>query len=409
MKTIAHVLSLIFLTLFFYREEEHVEVTAQPGEGVYALMREFQLSAYSCNFEKFYELNGLQKNAKLIQGKKYLLPIQKRAYNSKSIRTSLGISDYQLALQIQYYNEAMYEAGLREKPFQSDKVLWVPHHLLYCTQADVARESPVPADDPVAKLGGQGKPVNAGKRVFPIFGQAMAYTPLLSTALQGRIFYLISGHGGPDPGAMGKRSGHTLCEDEYAYDVTLRLCRKLVEHGATAYMIVRDPDDGIRQGNLLECDKDELIWGDEKIAESQIPRLRQRTETINALYEQNRKIGLTDQQVIEIHVDSRGHREQVDLFFYYQEGNERSQELAERLHLSIRDKYRRHRSGGGYEGTVSTRGLYTLREVKPPAVYIELGNIRNGFDQQRIVLGSNRGALANWLLEGLLQQSKASR
>jgi N-acetylmuramoyl-L-alanine amidase len=173
MKTIAHVLSLIFLTLFFSREEEHVEVTAQPGEGVYALMREFQLSAYSCNFEKFYELNGLQKNAKLIQGKKYLLPIQKRAYNSKSIRTSLGISDYQLALQIQYYNEAMYEAGLREKPFQSDKVLWVPHHLLYCTQADVARESPVPADDPVAKLGGQGKPVNAGKRVFPIFGQAM--------------------------------------------------------------------------------------------------------------------------------------------------------------------------------------------------------------------------------------------
>jgi N-acetylmuramoyl-L-alanine amidase len=47
--------------------------------------------------------------------------------------------------------------------------------------------------------------------------------------------------------------------------------------------------------------------------------------------------------------------------------------------------------------------------VKPPAVYIELGNIRNGFDQQRIVLGSNRGALANWLLEGLLQQKKASR
>jgi N-acetylmuramoyl-L-alanine amidase len=409
MKIIAHVLSLIFLTLFFSREEEHVEVTAQAGEGIYALLREFQLSAYSCNFKKFYELNGLQKNATLREGKKYALPIQKRPYNGKSIRTSLGISDYQQALRIQYYNEAMHEAGLREKPFLSDKVLWVPHHLLHCAQADVASESPTPAEDPVAKLGSQGKPVNVGKRVFPIFGPEMAYTPLLSNALQGRIFYLISGHGGPDPGAMGKRAGHTLCEDEYAYDVTLRLCRKLVEHGATAYMIVRDPDDGIRQGNLLKCDKDELIWGDAKIAESQIPRLRQRTEIINALYAQNRKIGLTDQQVIEIHVDSRSHREQVDLFFYYQEGNERSQELAEKLHGAIRNKYRMHRSGGGYEGTISTRGLYTLREVTPPAVYIELGNIRNGFDQQRIVLGSNRGALANWLLEGLLQQKKASR
>ncbi len=409
MKAIAPVLSLILLSSFFFREEAHVEVTAQAGEGIYALLREFQLSAYSCNFKKFYELNSLQKNAKLMEGKKYFLPIQKRVYNDKSIRTSLGISDYQLALQIQYYNEAMHEAGLREKSFLSDKVLWVPHHLLNCTRADVASEGPPPAEDPVAKLGGQGKPVNAGKRVFPIFGNEMAHTPLLSNALQGRIFYLVSGHGGPDPGAMGKRAGHTLCEDEYAYDVTLRLCRKLVEHGATAYMIVRDPDDGIRQGNLLPCDKDELIWGDEKIAESQIPRLKQRTDIINALYEKNRKIGLSDQQVVEIHVDSRSHREQVDLFFYYQDGNERSQELAERLHLYIRNKYRVHRSGGGYEGTVSTRGLYTLREVKPPAVYIELGNIRNGLDQQRIVLGSNRGALANWLLEGILQQSKVSR
>jgi N-acetylmuramoyl-L-alanine amidase len=36
-----------------------------------------------------------------------------------------------------------------------------------------------------------------------------------------------------------------------------------------------------------------------------------------------------------------------------------------------------------------------------PAVYIELGNLRNAFDQQRFVLPANRQALANWLFEGL--------
>ena len=44
-----------------------------------------------------------------------------------------------------------------------------------------------------------------------------------------------------------------------------------------------------------------------------------------------------------------------------------------------------------------------LRETKVPSVYIELGNIRNAFDQQRIIVESNRQAIANWLLEGILK------
>jgi N-acetylmuramoyl-L-alanine amidase len=258
-------------------------------------------------------------------------------------------------------------------------------------------------------LAGSGKPVNTGKRIFPIFGNELAYTPLISNALKGKIFYLVSGHGGPDPGAIGKRGGATLCEDEYAYDVTLRLCRKLIEHGATAYMIVRDPNDGIRYANNLKCDKDEVVWGDAEIKTSQIPRLKQRTDIINELYEKNRKLGFKDQYVIEIHVDSRSRSEQVDLFFYFQAESTPSKVLAERLHETMRTKYKQHRATGKYHGTVSIRGLYTLREVKPTAVYIELGNIRNAFDQQRIVLGSNRGILADWLLEGLIYNQNLSR
>jgi N-acetylmuramoyl-L-alanine amidase len=39
----------------------------------------------------------------------------------------------------------------------------------------------------------------------------------------------------------------------------------------------------------------------------------------------------------------------------------------------------------------------------PTGVYIELGNIKNPLDQDRLVIQNNRQAVANWLCEGLLQ------
>ena len=382
---------------------ELLKVTALTGDGIHSLLRRYQLSDYSCNYDEFYRINNLSANAKLLKDRVYLLPVQTLPFDGKTIRSSIGISDYNTALSIQRYNEAMLEAGLRAKPFQEDLLLWVPHHLLNCGPPDNGIVKPLPADDPENQLGAGTKPTNPGKRLFPIFGEAMQYTPLKSNALAGRIFYLVSGHGGPDPGAIVSRGGQSLCEDEYAYDVTLRLCRKLIEHGAIAYMIVRDPDDGIRRGNLLPCDEDELIWGDKEVHPSQLARLQERTNLVNNLYEKNLKQGFTQQSAIEIHVDSRSHREQVDLFFYYQPESTGSQALAEKLHSTIRERYKVNRANGSYHGTVSPRNLFTLRSFKPPTVYIELGNIRNNFDQQRIVLEGNREAIATWLLEALLK------
>jgi N-acetylmuramoyl-L-alanine amidase len=42
-----------------------------------------------------------------------------------------------------------------------------------------------------------------------------------------------------------------------------------------------------------------------------------------------------------------------------------------------------------------------LRKTNPPTVYVELANIKNPTDQQRIVLEKNRQYLAEWLFEGL--------
>jgi N-acetylmuramoyl-L-alanine amidase len=37
-------------------------------------------------------------------------------------------------------------------------------------------------------------------------------------------------------------------------------------------------------------------------------------------------------------------------------------------------------------------------------VYIELANIQNDWDQQRLVLKNNRQAIANWICHALLTQ-----
>ncbi len=369
------------------------QVKALPGDGIISILRRYQLEQYSCNFDQFYKLNKINRKSHLIVGKSYFLPIMIYEFNGKTIRSSVGIEDYNTALRIQQYNERMLEATLREADFRKDKVLWVPFHELNCPQADMEIPSPVEPDPEIAK--------GSSKRMFPIFGEKYAYTPLLSNKLKGKVYYISSGHGGPDPGAIAKRAGRTICEDEYAYDVALRLCRLLVSHGATAYMIVRDPDDGIRAEELLKCDQDEVVWGGEELPFNQKARLFQRSDIINELYDKNRLVGATNQVAIMIHVDSRSKGERIDAFFCHHASSESGKKLAEKLQKTFKQKYAQYQKDRGYWGEVEARDLHMLRECQPPSVFIELANIRNYADQQRIVVEKNRQLLAEWLFEGL--------
>lgn len=62
----------------------------------------------------------------------------------------------------------------------------------------------------------------------PLLGKEYAAYKITSNELSGACFYLVSGHGGPDPGAIGIYQGRQLHEDEYAYDIILRLARELL-------------------------------------------------------------------------------------------------------------------------------------------------------------------------------------
>ncbi|OEK05606.1 cell wall biosynthesis protein [Roseivirga misakiensis] len=239
---------------------------------------------------------------------------------------------------------------------------------------------------------------------YPLFGKKYENVPIVSTDLKGAIYYLISGHGGPDPGAVAKRSGKTLAEDEYAYDVTLRLARGLLARGAQVYLIIKDANDGIRDESILKVDYDEVNYPDQKIPRNQKLRLRQRTLSVNKLFGQN---GKAYQRLIVTHVDSRGQKENVDVFFYHHKNSKKGKKLADELQSTFKKKYEQYQPNRKYTGTVSNRSnLYVIRNTLPPMVYIELGNLKNTKDQRRILNSENREALANWITEGLLADYK---
>jgi len=243
-----------------------------------------------------------------------------------------------------------------------------------------------------------------GGRVFPILGSAYERVRLKDHALRGCVFYILAGHGGPDSGARGEKDGHTLCEDEYAYDVALRLTRGLLEHDALVYVIVRDPDDGIRDSELLDCDSDETVLGGEAIPREHAYRLEQRARIVNRLHRRHADVRYA--RMLEIHVDSRDHGNRIDLFFYHHSGNAATRRTAETLRGTIARKYDKHQPWRGYQGTVAARdGLYMLRKTNPPAVYIELGNIQSASDHRRLLLPDNRQAMADWLVAGLLRDA----
>lgn len=235
--------------------------------------------------------------------------------------------------------------------------------------------------------------------IYPIFGEGYSSVPIDSETLKGAVYYLVSGHGGPDPGAVEKYDGKLITEDEYAYDVTLRLARRLISNGAKVYMIIKDKNDGIRDKRILEVDYDEVNHPGKKIYRSQKLRLKQRTKTVNHLFTQHTHLY---QRLVVTHVDSRSKGENIDVFFYHHEKSKKGKSLAENIHQTFKSKYARYQPNRKYTGTVGVRSdLYVVQNTLPATVYIELGNIKNAKDQKRILDFENRDALAKWIAEGL--------
>ncbi|MCE2615785.1 MAG: N-acetylmuramoyl-L-alanine amidase family protein [Phocaeicola sp.] len=247
------------------------------------------------------------------------------------------------------------------------------------------------------------KKAKTGKE--PLFGKNQSTYTIISDELNRATFYLVSGHGGLDPGAMGIYAGRQVHEDEYAYDIILRLGRELLQRGAKVYFIIQDKKDGIRNAKILPSSKRETCMGD-PIPLNQKVRLQQRCDKINEL---NRSDKSKYKRAVFIHVDSRSRGKQIDVFFYHASGSVKGKQLAQKIRNKFEEKYKQHQPGRGFSGTVNERDLYVLRHANPVAVFMELGNIQNHQDQKRLVLANNRQALAKWIAEGIVSDYKTQK
>ncbi|HUR30725.1 MAG TPA: N-acetylmuramoyl-L-alanine amidase, partial [Saprospiraceae bacterium] len=347
---------------------------AQAGDGLITVLNRYELEEFDCDVDKFLELNGLKRNDYLLAGKEYKLPVLIYKYNGKSIRSTLGIDDMETAKRIANYNRIALNRSLRKSDYESSQILWVPYHELNC-----------PADNPkpIAVDVTEVKPSTpVSNELTSIFGSEYCKLTKKSDKLKGKVFYISGGHGGPDPGAVATMGGRSICEDEYAYDVSLRLARNLMEQGATVHIIIQDANDGIRNDDILNCDHDEKTSGTLTIPINQLARLKQRTDAINELYAEYHRKGVKEQTLVCIHVDSRSENCRQDVFFYHFEHSKEGKKLAQNVQQVFQEKYAKYRPDGEYHGTVSCRNLYMLRVPFPTTLYVELANIKNEYDRK---------------------------
>lgn len=345
LKTLA-VLVFLFGAMSLTGQQGHRRVRAKKGEGIYAILRN----------------NGLEPS-------KYIAAFI--SLNKKNLSSKNGL----------YVDREYILPGKKEKEEEPDEALIRPD------SADLVN---VVATEILKK------------RRYDIFGKEYATVYIESKTLEGAAFYLISGHGGPDPGAVEKYGEKLISEDEYAYDVTLRLARKLISNGALVYLITRDPNDGVRDKRILKVDHDEKCYPNQKIPRNQIMRLRQRAAVVNKLFLKNSHKPY--QRIIEVHVDSREKSENVDVFFYHHEHSRRGKRLANNLQQTFKEKYARYQPNRAYNGTTGSRNsLHIIKYSKLPTVYVEIGNLKSARDQRRILDWENRDAMAKWIADGVVK------
>ena len=333
--------SFLFISFFLFHlsiiaQDSLVVVTAEKGDGILSLLRKQGINPYDA-YDEFISLN------------------------IANLRDSTSL-----------YEGREY---IVPKVLNADKVL-----------------------DSIQKITTEVK--NIKSEEFSIFGDKHSTVSIKSEKLKGAVYYLVSGHGGPDPGAMADYANGSIAEDEYAYDITLRLAKELLSHSATVYIIIRDPNDGIRDERVLKIDHDEIAYGDKPIQLNHLARLKQRVDIVNALHSKNKG---KFQRLIVTHVDSRSIGQNIDVFFYHHQKSKNGKKLAESIHTTFQKKYKKYQPNRNYTGTFGDRTeLYLVRKTYPAMAYIEIGNIRNKKDQKRILEPDNRQALAKWISEGVI-------
>ncbi|NNF21369.1 MAG: hypothetical protein HKN67_05470, partial [Saprospiraceae bacterium] len=184
--------SLLFICQFsFAAESFYHSVKAEKGDGIFSLLRRYHLDDHQCNKDRFLELNKMTIKDHLIVGRHYAIPVLIYDYNGTSIRTTIGIDDWDKAVRIKEYNDKILSKKLRRTNYMDSKILWVPFHELHCDESLPSKKVMVKAAKPEAASGSY--------HLEELFGKEHKMVEIKSRDLKNRVYYIVAGHGGPDP------------------------------------------------------------------------------------------------------------------------------------------------------------------------------------------------------------------
>ena len=149
-----------------------------------------------------------------------------------------------------------------------------------------------------------------------------AFAVLLSIALTGEaagrgklygaVVVIDPGHGGKDPGSHGLFTGDEVWEDEYAYDVALRVRDFIKKEDGVAFLTIEDPNGKVPRdwvpSKVFPPDHDEVFSLDRTQVRARTAGLSRRLQYANSIkrrYPKHRVV------FVAIHFDVVGKRTDV--------------------------------------------------------------------------------------------------
>ncbi len=191
---------------------------------------------------------------------------------------------------------------------------------------------------------------------------------VFSLPIKNTVIMIDPGHGGIDPGALGK-SG--TVEDEINLSIALKL-RRLIEQAGGLALMIREDDTGL------------YTEGKSRIRSKKNEDLKNRHQLINE----------SDANIfVSIHLNSFPQSQYYGAQTFYQIGDKRGKLLAEIIQnefVTVIDRGNRRTAKG-------TDGVYILRDNKIPGALVECGFLSN-YDEENLLKDDHYQEKVAWCI-----------
>ncbi|MFA6669792.1 MAG: N-acetylmuramoyl-L-alanine amidase [Bacillota bacterium] len=206
---------------------------------------------------------------------------------------------------------------------------------------------------------------------FIFFNDILGSSRAVFSPMTNRAVFIDAGHGGRDPGAVGRQGEN---EDRINLEIALRL-KRLVEEGGGIAILTRDGDYGLYSPEAPNKKRDDL---------------------------QKRK-AIADQSDscvnIIIHLNSFSQSRYYGAQTFYHRGSEESKRLA----VILQEELRRVLDRDNYRQPKADDDIYLLKDNQAPTVLVECGFLSNPEEERLLNEERYKEKVAFGIYSGILR------